>query len=83
MGWGPNTRNLSAIGNIVRDCRRGFMVSVCDNTQNYLLANNIIEKSTDGAIVGMKWLDRQPGDYGVVGTKVPEHVTLSNNIIRI
>jgi uncharacterized secreted repeat protein (TIGR03808 family) len=80
LGWGPYSRNLSATGNIARECGTGFVVSVTPGAKRSLLANNIISDVRDGAIVGMDHDRVVTGDLTGSGA-VPEVVRLSGNLV--
>jgi uncharacterized secreted repeat protein (TIGR03808 family) len=81
LGWGGKCRNLSAQGNIIRNCLRGITVSVSDGAGKMLVAGNMIDGSREMAIVGMDYKDVKTGDLALVGAAIPAHVVVVNNII--
>lgn len=82
LGWGPMTRNLSAVNNLIRNCGAGIAVSVSKGIEGpYLVANNVIAKSARGAIVGLDYLEFMPGDLTAAGAVVPKHITLMGNVV--
>jgi uncharacterized secreted repeat protein (TIGR03808 family) len=82
LGWGDKGRNLSALGNVVRQCGYGIVVSVAAGFGDTLIANNMIDGSKKAAIAGFAWDKVQTGDLALSGAKVPAIVKLSNNIVR-
>ena len=58
LGWGPYARNLSAQGNLVRNCGKGITASVTDGAGPSYLANYVICGSKVAAITGMDHLRR-------------------------
>ena len=82
LGWGGQTRNLQAIGNIVRDCPLGIAVSIVKGAAEANVTNNMIDGSKKAAIVGMNYAEVATDDLAVAGAKVPELIRLSGNIIR-
>jgi uncharacterized secreted repeat protein (TIGR03808 family) len=81
LGWGGKCRNLSAQGNIIRNCLRGITVSVSEGAGKMLVAGNIIDGSREMAIAGMDYKEVKTGDLGQVGAAIPAHVTVVNNIV--
>ncbi|MDP1699982.1 MAG: TIGR03808 family TAT-translocated repetitive protein [Aestuariivirga sp.] len=82
LGWGAYARNLSAQGNLIRDCGNGFAVSVTEGAGPSYLANNVIGGSRTAAIMGMDHREMVTGDLGKPGAKVPDLIQLKDNIIR-
>jgi uncharacterized secreted repeat protein (TIGR03808 family) len=81
LGWGAYTRNLSAQGNLIRDCGRGMTVSVTEGAGPSYLANNVISGSKTAAILGMDHLEMVTDDLGKAGAKVPELIKLNDNMV--
>ena len=52
LGWGGYSRNLSATGNVLRDCAIGIGFSVTGGAGPVLVANNRISGSRIGSIMG-------------------------------
>lgn len=80
LGWGRYCRNISATGNIARQCDIGFGVSVAAGAGPSLVSGNIISDARDGAIVGMDHDKAVTGDLAVSGD-VPEVVRLNANLV--
>jgi uncharacterized secreted repeat protein (TIGR03808 family) len=81
LGWGGMCRNLSALGNIIRDCKVGIAPSVSEGAGAILIANNMIE----GAVVhiqGFDHADARTDDLAAEEAAVPSHVILANNVTR-
>jgi uncharacterized secreted repeat protein (TIGR03808 family) len=81
LGWGGKCRNLSAQGNIVRNCQRGLTVSVSEGAGKIIVAGNMIEGSREMAIAGMDYQAVKTADLGMAGATAPAHVTLANNVV--
>ena len=82
LGWGPYARNLSAQGNLVRNCGKGITASVTEGAAPSYLANNVISGSKIAAIMGMDHLEMVTEDLGKDGAKVPDVIQLKDNVIR-
>jgi uncharacterized secreted repeat protein (TIGR03808 family) len=81
LGWGPHCRNLSATGNIVRNCGIGISVSLAEGAQPALIANNIISGSKKAAVLGMDHREAVTADLALVGATVPKQVLVQGNLI--
>jgi uncharacterized secreted repeat protein (TIGR03808 family) len=82
LGWGPYARNLSALGNLIKDCDTGLRTSVTEGAGVSYIANNTIIGSRLAAITGMDHLSPMTDDLGKPDTKIPDVVRLKDNIIR-
>jgi uncharacterized secreted repeat protein (TIGR03808 family) len=82
LGWGPYARNLSALGNLIKDCDTGLRTSVTEGAGVSYIANNTIIGSRVAAITGMDHLNPMTDDLGKADAKVPDVVLLKDNIIR-
>ncbi len=82
LGWGRYCRNLTAQGNLVRDCGKGIIASVAEGAGASYIANNIISGAKTAAIVGMDHLNPVTDDLGKAGAKVPDLLLLKDNIVR-
>jgi uncharacterized secreted repeat protein (TIGR03808 family) len=82
LGWGRYCRNLTAQGNLVRDCGKGIIASVAEGAGASYIANNIISGARGAAIVGMDHLNPMTDDLGKAGAKVPGLLLLKDNIVR-
>ncbi len=81
MGWGGQCRNLSAVGNVIRDCKIGITPSVTEGSGAMLIANNIFEKCKTG-IQGFDFTDAKTDDLADAGAKLPKHLIVKDNIKR-
>ncbi len=61
LGWGKYCRNLSAIGNIVRNCGRGIAFSLSEGAGPVMITGNRIA-GTKTAIQGMNYTETVSGD---------------------
>lgn len=82
LGWGKYARNLSATGNLIRNCRRGIVFSVTEGADAVQIANNRIAGARDGAIIGGDHGDAATGDLGAPGAEIPAGALISGNLIR-
>jgi uncharacterized secreted repeat protein (TIGR03808 family) len=79
IGWGKYQRNVSATGNVIRDCGIGIAAQVAAGAGDALIANNLISGAKRGAILGM--------DHDTVATKdlaggagAPKTLSVSGNV---
>ena len=82
LGWGPHMRNVTASGNIIRNAKVGIAVSVVDGVGPAVVANNILEGTADGAVVGFRWADRASEDLVDDGGDTFAGLTIANNVAR-
>lgn len=82
LGWGPYARNLSAQGNLIRDCGKGITASMTKGAGPSYIANNIIAGAKIAAVLGMDHLNAMTDDLGKPDAKVPDLIQLKDNIIR-
>lgn len=82
LGWGRYCRNLTAQGNLIRDCGKGIIASVAEGAGASYIANNIISGAKTAAIVGMDHLNPVTDDLGKAGAKIPGLLQLKDNIVR-
>ena len=80
IGWGKYQRNVSATGNVIRDCGIGIAAQVAAGAGDALIANNLISGAKRGAILGM--------DHDTVATKdlaggadAPKTLSVSGNVV--
>ena len=81
LGWGQYARNLSATGNLLRNCRRGIVFSAADGADRVLIANNRIAGSRDGAILGGDHGSVVTGDLGLDGAEIPGGSQIAGNLV--
>lgn len=62
LGWGQHLRDVSVVGNVVRNASFGVTVSVSTGAGTAVIAGNLIAGATRGAIVGMDFAQAVTGD---------------------
>jgi uncharacterized secreted repeat protein (TIGR03808 family) len=78
LGWGPYGRNLTAQGNTLRKTRRAIAFSaVADGP--FLIANNLISGTKQGAVLAMDHDKVVSGDLSLPGAKLPKSLSLHGN----
>lgn len=82
MGWGPQCRNLTAQGNLIRNCGIGIMPSVSKGAGPHYIMQNVIDGSRIGAIVGKDYTETRTKDLGLTSHEAPDEVRLANNIVK-
>ena len=82
LGNGPKTRNLTAQGNLIRNCGVGVMASVVDGAGPHYVMNNVIAGSLGAAIAGFEWDKQVTGDLGAKPQEAPASLQLSGNIVK-
>lgn len=82
LGWGPYCRDLSAAGNLIRDCGTGIAVSLSEGAQPVAISSNVISGSKRAAIMGMDHEKAVTGDLMAEGADIPERVKLNGNVVR-
>jgi len=78
LGWGPFLRNLVATGNIVRNAPVGCAVSVVEGSGAALISGNLFDRTPEGAVIGFRWKDKEPGELIGGGTAF-KHLTIEQN----
>ena len=81
LGWGKYCRNLTAQGNIIRNCQRGISFSTSEGAGKVLILGNMIEGASLAAIQGMDYMDATTGDLSVASATAPANATISNNVV--
>lgn len=79
IGWGPFLRDVSVTGNIIRRSKVGISVSSVPETGQCLIANNLISKTSDGAVRAMN----KGAVFGPDLLREPaaaQRITLSGNV---
>lgn len=82
LGFGPYLRNVTAVGNVVRDAGIGIAVSVVQGAGAAAISGNVIENAKRGAIVGMEWHKAVTGDLALEGADRYPQLKLSGNQAR-
>jgi uncharacterized secreted repeat protein (TIGR03808 family) len=81
LGWFDKCRNLTAQGNVIRNCARGISFSMAEGSKHVLIAGNMIEGATEAAIVGVLGDTIKTGDFLKSTEKVPAHVNMYGNVV--
>lgn len=81
LGWGRHMRDVTATGNVVRDCGIGIAVSVAAGAGPAVIADNLISAARRGAIVGMDRHAVVAGELASDGTRFA-HLSISGNRVR-
>ncbi|MTI18916.1 TIGR03808 family TAT-translocated repetitive protein [Rhodobacteraceae bacterium RKSG542] len=79
LGWGPFLRNVVASQNILRGTPIGFNVSVAEGAGDVIIAQNIIEGASEGAVLGYRWNERATDDLTKKGASEWPHLTVTDN----
>ena len=79
LGWGPYLRNVVATGNVIRNAGTGIAVSVVEGAGSAIIADNIIDGVTNGAIIGHRWAKPATGDLAQSGTSGYPHLVIERN----
>ncbi len=80
LGWGAFGRNLSAVGNTLRNCGRGITFSTLAPGP-FQIANNMIVGAKNGAIIGMDHDKVVTGDFAATGSILPKSLRLGENTV--
>ena len=80
LGWGKYLRDVSATGNIVRQCDIGISVSLVKGAKNVLIANNLISGAVQ-AIAGMNHDKIVSRDLSEARNKVPKGFQVTGNMV--
>ena len=81
LGWGRYMRDVSATGNVVRDCGVGIAVSVAAGAGSALIADNLISGARRGAILGMDGHTAVTGELAGDAQRFA-HLTITGNRVR-
>jgi uncharacterized secreted repeat protein (TIGR03808 family) len=80
LGWGPFVRNVVATGNVVREAREGFAVSVVEGAGSVIIADNVID-GVERAVVGYRWADAATGDLAQGDDDSYPHLQVERNLV--
>jgi uncharacterized secreted repeat protein (TIGR03808 family) len=81
LGYGPYLRDVSAVGNLVRESAVGIAVSVVAGAGHATVRDNTVARATRGAVVGYAWDKPASGDLAVEGTDRFPNVHLSGTSV--
>lgn len=79
LGWGEFLRNITATGNMIRDCGTGIAVSVADGAGRAVISDNVIDAARKGAIVGYRWSEPATGDLARASASDWPNLTVERN----
>jgi len=82
LGWSWGMRNLVATGNVVRKAGIGIAVSLVPKERNALIANNLIDETRDGAIIGTEYGKPVTGDLAKAPDAKAAGIRIENNAVR-
>ena len=80
LGWGKYLRNVSANGNIIRNCDLGIAVSAVKEAQSTLISNNMISGAVQ-AIAGMDHNKIITNDLSDPATKQLKSIQVTGNMV--
>jgi len=80
LGWGKYLRDVTATGNIVRNCDIGVAVSAVEGAKNVLIANNLISGAVQ-AIAGMNHDKIVSGDLSAKRNQAPKGFQVTGNMV--
>jgi uncharacterized secreted repeat protein (TIGR03808 family) len=78
LGWGGYSRNLSATGNVLRDCALGIGFSVSAGAGPVVIASNRISGARTGSIMGTDHGKPVTTDLSREGAEVTHGVIVGN-----
>ena len=81
LGWGQFAHNLTAQGNIIRNCARGITYSATPGAGKILIAGNMIENMSAASIQGMDHETSVTGDMTLPDAIPTANLTLGQNIV--
>ncbi|HEV2896271.1 MAG TPA: TIGR03808 family TAT-translocated repetitive protein [Pseudaminobacter sp.] len=78
IGWGPFMRNVAATGNVIRKSGTGIAVSVVEGAGSAVIADNVIDGTRNGAVIGHRWSEPVTADLSSGNPGFP-HLTVERN----
>lgn len=82
LGWGQYMRDIAATGNLIRNAPIGVAVSVAPGAGTALVADNLVQGASRGAVVGMEWKRPVTADLTREGASRFVQLTVSGNKVR-
>lgn len=79
MGWGGMCRNLSATGNLIRDCKVGISPSVTEGAGEMNISSNVLDGCETG-IQGFDHAEAMTDDLAGTNAEIPKHLHITDNI---
>lgn len=81
LGWGRYCRNLSATGNLIRNCGRGIAFSLSEGAGPVMITGNRIAGAGTASIQGMNYTEPVTGDLGLAGAAMPASCLIAGNLV--
>jgi uncharacterized secreted repeat protein (TIGR03808 family) len=81
LGWGAFMRNLSATGNMLRDCDTGIGISLAGRERSAAISGNVIAGARRGAIIGMEWQKPVTGDLAKTLDPRAAGLAIASNVV--
>lgn len=81
IGWGEFMRNVVATSNVIRASRIGISVTAVPGAGRALIAENVIDGASEGAIIGHRWTERATPDLAVSPESAPANVSIGRNTV--
>ena len=82
LGWGQYMRDLSVTANVIKGSQVGIAVSVVPGAGQALIADNLVQGASVGAVVGMEWKRPVTGDIAREGVGRFAQLSVSGNLVR-
>jgi len=82
LGWGQYMRDLSVTANVIKGAPVGIAVSVVPGAGQALIADNLVQGASVGAVVGMEWKRPVTGDMAREGVGRFAQLSVSGNRVR-
>jgi uncharacterized secreted repeat protein (TIGR03808 family) len=79
LGWGPYLRDVSAMGNILRNVGVGIAVSVVEGAGTALIRDNLVSGARQAAIRGMRWAEPATGELVNGDSSAYPHLSITGN----
>ena len=79
IGWGAFMRNVTATGNVIRQCPTGIAVTVVEGAGSAVIVDNVIDGATKGGVVGHRWSEPATGDLAKEGASGFANLTVERN----
>lgn len=81
IGWGAFMRNVTATGNVIRKSPTGIAVTVVEGVGPAVVADNVIDGASRGAVVGYRWSEPATGDLALGGAAAIPGLTVERNLV--
>lgn len=81
LGWGHYLRDVTATGNVVRNCNIGIAVSASQGAGKALVANNMISGAETAAIAGLEHDAVVTADLARPPARIPGNMSVQGNLV--